>query len=192
MKQMTLAAGGFERFGKLTRRAAFLSEMDRVICEHFFGRPGDVALVIDPCQRQRGFFQWAAETPDRTKRTRGFYVFASRHRELELMSFAAYVEGFGDGDGLELARAVERIAAGGRDVVFYKAGRTAEGKHATSGHTASLAGDYDVCEAILRRAGAHLARSFADFLDLVKISSLMGDRRWGGRHLAALATPESR
>lgn len=31
MKQMTLAAGGFERFGKLTRRAAFLSEMDRVV-----------------------------------------------------------------------------------------------------------------------------------------------------------------
>jgi len=31
MKQMTLARGGFERFGKTTKRAVFLAEMDQVI-----------------------------------------------------------------------------------------------------------------------------------------------------------------
>lgn len=31
MKQMSLARGGFERYGKTTKRAAFLAEMDRVI-----------------------------------------------------------------------------------------------------------------------------------------------------------------
>ncbi len=31
MKQMTLAASGFERYGKTTRRAAFLAEMERVV-----------------------------------------------------------------------------------------------------------------------------------------------------------------
>jgi IS5 family transposase len=31
MKQMTLSAGGFDRYGKTTRRAAFLAEMDRVV-----------------------------------------------------------------------------------------------------------------------------------------------------------------
>lgn len=31
MKQMSLARGGFERFGKTTKRAAFLAEMDRVV-----------------------------------------------------------------------------------------------------------------------------------------------------------------
>jgi len=31
MKQMTLSAGGFERYGKTTRRATFLAEMDRVV-----------------------------------------------------------------------------------------------------------------------------------------------------------------
>jgi IS5 family transposase len=31
MKQMTLSAGGFERYGKTTRRAVFLAEMDRVV-----------------------------------------------------------------------------------------------------------------------------------------------------------------
>jgi IS5 family transposase len=31
MKQMSLAEGGFEKYGKVTRRAAFLAEMDRVV-----------------------------------------------------------------------------------------------------------------------------------------------------------------
>lgn len=31
MKQMTLSAGGFDRYGKTTRRAAFLAEMDRIV-----------------------------------------------------------------------------------------------------------------------------------------------------------------
>ena len=71
----------------------FLSDMDNFICEHFFNGPGDVALVIDPCQGKRGFFQWTGEVPNRTKRCGGFYVFASRHREWELTCFAAYLEG---------------------------------------------------------------------------------------------------
>ena len=31
MKQLTLAAVGFERYAKTTRRAAFLTEMERVV-----------------------------------------------------------------------------------------------------------------------------------------------------------------
>ena len=31
MKQTTLSTGGFDRFGKTTRRAVFLAEMDRVV-----------------------------------------------------------------------------------------------------------------------------------------------------------------
>jgi IS5 family transposase len=31
MKQLTLAAVGFERYAKTTRRAAFLAEMERVL-----------------------------------------------------------------------------------------------------------------------------------------------------------------
>lgn len=30
-KQMTLAESGFEKYGKTTRRAAFLAEMERVV-----------------------------------------------------------------------------------------------------------------------------------------------------------------
>lgn len=105
----------------------------------------------------------------------------------EVQTFAIYVEGFQDGDGLSFARAVKAATAAGRDVIFYKAGRTAEGKSATSGHTASLAGDYDVCESIVHQAGAHVARNFVEFLDLIKLSSLLGNKAWRGGRLAALS-----
>lgn len=104
-----------------------------------------------------------------------------------LRTFAVYVEGFKDADGLEFCRAVREIVASGRDVVFYKAGRTAEGKSATSGHTASLAGDYDVCEALVRSAGAYVARNFDEFADLVKVSTMLGTKKWTGPRLAALS-----
>ncbi|MCU0693037.1 MAG: acetate--CoA ligase family protein [Polyangiaceae bacterium] len=104
-----------------------------------------------------------------------------------LQTFAVYVEGFNDADGLAFAQAVRETTKRGKDVVFYKAGRTAEGKSATSGHTASLAGEYDVCEAIVREAGAHVASTFSDYMNLVKLSSLLGHKRWGGRRIAAMS-----
>ena len=100
---------------------------------------------------------------------------------------AVYVEGFRDGDGLAFARAVREIVDDGRDVIFYKAGRTAEGKHATSGHTASIAGDYDVCEAVVRQAGGLVAGTFDEYLGLLRISALMGQRAWRGRRVAAMS-----
>ncbi len=105
----------------------------------------------------------------------------------EVRCLAVYVEGFRDGDGLAFARAVREITGDGRDVVFYKAGRTAEGRHATSGHTASIAGDYDVCEAIVRQAGGLVAGTFDEFLGLLRISAMMGQRAWRGRRLAAMS-----
>lgn len=102
-------------------------------------------------------------------------------------TFAVYAEGFKDADGLAFARAVRMAIQKGKDVIFYKAGRTTEGKSATSGHTASVAGEYDVCESIAREAGALIARTFPEFLDLLKVSSLMGDRNWSGRRLAAMS-----
>lgn len=104
-----------------------------------------------------------------------------------LQTLAVYAEGFGDGDGLWLARATQKAVAAGKDVVFYKAGRTTEGKSATSGHTASLAGEYEVCASIMRDAGALVAPSFQDFLNLVKISSMLGNKNWSGNRLAAMS-----
>jgi IS5 family transposase len=49
MKQLTLAAVGFERYAKTTQRAAFLAEMERVVpwsalcalIEPFYPKPGN-------------------------------------------------------------------------------------------------------------------------------------------------------
>ncbi len=49
MRQPTLAAAGFEKYGKLTRRAAFLAGMERVVpwgepcavVEPFYPKPGN-------------------------------------------------------------------------------------------------------------------------------------------------------
>jgi proteasome lid subunit RPN8/RPN11 len=71
----------------------FLSGMDMFICDHFFNRPLDVALVIDPCRQDRGFFQWESNSPERVRRTGGFYLIASRFRQQELDYYAAYLEG---------------------------------------------------------------------------------------------------
>jgi len=71
----------------------FLSGMDMFICDNFFNRPLDVALVIDPCRQDRGFFQWTGDDTERTRRTGGFYLTASRFRQSELEEYVTYLEG---------------------------------------------------------------------------------------------------
>jgi proteasome lid subunit RPN8/RPN11 len=51
----------------------FLSAYDLFIHRNFFGQPWQIALVVDPCQRQFAFFQWRnGEVVDC-----GFYYVAS-------------------------------------------------------------------------------------------------------------------
>ncbi len=39
----------------------FLSAYDRFIHTHFFSQPWHVAMVVDPCQKELGFFQWSGQ-----------------------------------------------------------------------------------------------------------------------------------
>lgn len=72
----------------------FLSDMDTFICGHFFNNPLDVALVVDPRQSERAFFQWIQADGSRQLRaTSGFYVMSSRFRGPELEIFSAQLEG---------------------------------------------------------------------------------------------------
>lgn len=100
---------------------------------------------------------------------------------------AVYAEGFKDLDGLVFAQSVRDAVRQGRQVVFYKAGRTPEGKNATSGHTASLAGDYMVCENAIRQAGAIMARSFTEFQDLILLAEAFGKTPIRGKRLGAIS-----
>lgn len=100
---------------------------------------------------------------------------------------AVYMEGFSDGDGLAFCRAVREAVGCGRDVVFYKAGRTPEGKSATAGHTASVAGDYMVCTSCVRQAGALVAESFTEFEDLYRLAVHFHGAKVRGDRIAAVS-----
>jgi acyl-CoA synthetase (NDP forming) len=101
--------------------------------------------------------------------------------------FAVYMEGFQPIDGLRFAQAVRDTVALGKEVVFYRAGRTTAGRSATAGHTASVAGDYAVCEAAITEAGAHVAADFNEFSDLLRLSTAFRRKTVAGRRLAAMS-----
>ena len=107
--------------------------------------------------------------------------------EPEIEVFAVYMEGFQRSDGLVFSAAVQEAVALGKDIVFYKAGRTSEGRSATAGHTASVAGDYAVCETALKRAGALVASDFNEFSDLLRVALPLRGKKVAGNRLAAIS-----
>lgn len=90
---------------------------------------------------------------------------------------ACYVEGFADLDGLKTARLANALTRAGKRVVLYKAGRSAEGRSASAGHTASIAGDYETCRQVLPEAGLELAETFEDFENRVRLLRALGTAR---------------
>ncbi len=112
-------------------------------------------------------------------------TYFSARDEIDVVGF--YIEGFGDLDGLVFAKAVRRAVANGKQVVVYKAGRTAAGQGATMGHTASIAGDYGSCVSLLTQAGAMVAESFGEFGDLLYIAGVLHDKTINGNRLAAVS-----
>ena len=98
-----------------------------------------------------------------------------------------YAEGFKDLDGLALAAAVRQAVVAGKQVVIYKAGQSAAGKQAAMGHTASIAGDYDVCESVLTQAGAMIARDLSEFSDLFYVADCLHGKAIGGNRLGAVS-----
>ncbi len=105
----------------------------------------------------------------------------------EVRAFSVYMEGFKPGDGLAFARAVGEITASGRPVLVYKAGRSREGRSATSSHTASVAGDYGVFRAVLEQAGAIVAGDLAEFESFTKGLAFLGDRPVAGRRVGLIS-----
>jgi acyl-CoA synthetase (NDP forming) len=108
------------------------------------------------------------------------------HPDMDVVG--VYCEGFNDLDGVHFTRAVRQAVLAGKEVVFYKAGRTPEGKTATSSHTASLAGDYTVCESCLTQAGAMVARSFNQFTELFMLAKGLHGKTIAGNRMAAVST----
>ncbi len=105
----------------------------------------------------------------------------------KVSTVGVYAEGFKDFDGLIFAQSVARAVQKGKHVIFYKAGRTPEGKDATSGHTASLAGDYLVCESAIKQAGGIVARTFTEFQDLLLLAESLSAKKINGKRIAAIS-----
>lgn len=105
--------------------------------------------------------------------------------DVDVLAF--YVEGFTELDGRRWLEAASRVAASGRTVILYRAGRTAAGQKATSSHTASIAGDLFVSRELARANGILFAETLDEFVDLTRLATLLRNRRPRGRRLAAMS-----
>ena len=105
----------------------------------------------------------------------------------EVRIFAVYMEGFRPGDGHLFARAVEAAVARGKKVLVYKSGRSPEGRAATSSHTASVAGEYAVCRAILEQAGAIVADDIFEFESFLKALVCLDGRPVAGDRVGMIS-----
>ena len=77
-----------------------------------------------------------------------------------------YMEGCRDGP--KLLEALARARANGKPVIAIKLGRTAAGAAAAASHTAALAGEDAVYDAIFRQLGVYRAESIEEFFDIAR------------------------
>lgn len=85
-------------------------------------------------------------------------------RDADTRVIMTYMEGCRDGDKLHRALSAAREA--GKPVVVTKIGRTQAGAQAAASHTAALAGDDAVYDALFRQYGAVRARTIEEFFNL--------------------------
>ncbi len=107
--------------------------------------------------------------------------------ERDASTYALYIEGFLPGDGLAFARAAREMVKRGKTVLVYKSGRSPEGRKATAGHTASVAGDYDVCRAVLESSGVFVAETIAEFEDALRVLPRLAGKTFAGRRAALVS-----
>lgn len=105
----------------------------------------------------------------------------------EIEVFSVYVEGFKPLDGQRFLSAAREITASGRDVLLYRAGRTAAGAQASRSHTASVAGDYAVTRALAKAAGVIVVETLRDLADLTTLFSALRGRAPTGWGLGAVS-----
>jgi acyl-CoA synthetase (NDP forming) len=84
----------------------------------------------------------------------------------------AYMEGCRDGPKLRAALALAQ--ANRKPVVMVKVGTTALGAHAAASHTAALAGDDAVYDAVFRQYGVLRAHTMSEFFDLASSAAIAG------------------
>ncbi len=114
-------------------------------------------------------------------------MLAAVGRRDDIDAVGVYAEGFNDLDGQELLRHIAELREAGKHVVFYKAGRTGAGRSAAAGHTAAVAGDYDVCQTAAVQAGALVADTFKEFEQLLVLATALHDKSVHGVRIGAIS-----
>lgn len=112
-------------------------------------------------------------------------TYLTQDDQIEVVGF--YIEGFRDLGGLAFARAVRTAVLKGKQIVVYKAGRTAAGGIAALGHTASMAGEHALCQSVLAQAGAIVVSDIAQFDDVFYMASALHGKVCGGNRLGAVS-----
>ena len=100
---------------------------------------------------------------------------------------ACYVEGFKPLDGARFVDLARRLRGQGKRVLAFKAGKTALGAKAAQSHTASLAGDYAVAQALMEDAGVVVAQTLDMLEDYTKAFTMLYDRLPRGNRVAVLS-----
>jgi acyl-CoA synthetase (NDP forming) len=101
--------------------------------------------------------------------------------------FACYMEGLQPREGERFLQLVRRARAEEKQVVAYKAGKTAAGAKAAASHTASIAGDYDLVQALLREAGAIVCETLNMFEDMSKVFTMLHRRVIRGNRVGVIS-----
>jgi len=107
-------------------------------------------------------------------------VLAAIGQREDIDAIGIYTEGFNDLGGLELLRNIKRVTESGKSVVFYRAGRTEPGRTAAAGHTAAVAGDYDICQVAAAQAGALVADTFKEFEQMLELCTALHAKEVAG------------
>jgi acyl-CoA synthetase (NDP forming) len=108
-------------------------------------------------------------------------------KDPEVRVFAVYLEGFRRGDGRRFLEVAGRLVSQGRKVLFYKAGRTREGREAASSHTAAIVGDHEVTRELARSVGILDCLTLDMFEDYLMTFSFLAERKTLGKRVAVLS-----
>jgi len=90
---------------------------------------------------------------------------------------ALYIEGIEDGD--RFIRTV-REAAARKPVIIYKGGLSESGRRAVASHTASMGGQKEIWEALIKQVGAVQVRSFQELCHTIQAFSMLPPRIYRG------------
>ncbi|MBN1592805.1 MAG: acetate--CoA ligase family protein, partial [Candidatus Coatesbacteria bacterium] len=101
--------------------------------------------------------------------------------------YSVYLEGFKPLDGIGFFEACQSITKSGKDVLVYKAGRSAEGAMAAASHTAAMVGDYALNRDVVRQSGAVVVETLDDFFDCFKTFTLLADRKVSGNGVGIIS-----